>query len=126
MTGASDPDNRRMMRFGNELSEAEQKKLSDVSTIINTRRNHPALRYGDFLTLAAEGNLYAYIRSDMNERILILLNKGREAAKISLDLPVIYKIEKGKDILSGEEFKIVNGKLELEIKGTGWRFVEIK
>ncbi len=38
MTGASDPDNRRMMRFGNELNNYERKMLDDVRRIINLRK----------------------------------------------------------------------------------------
>ena len=76
MTGAADPDNRRMMRFGDELNEYEKQTLEDVSKLIHIRKEHSALRYGDFLTLQADENIYAYLRSDMNERILTVVNKN--------------------------------------------------
>ncbi|MBP1683698.1 MAG: hypothetical protein H6Q27_1265, partial [Ignavibacteriaceae bacterium] len=47
MTGASDPDNRRMMRFDDDLNENEKQTFKDVSKIIHIRKNHPALRYGE-------------------------------------------------------------------------------
>ena len=61
MTGASDPDNRRMMRFGNELDDNEKKMLGVVTKIINLRAIHTALRYGDFYSLIADNNIFAYI-----------------------------------------------------------------
>ena len=76
MTGASDPDNRRMMRFDEELNEYEKETFRDVSKLVHIRKNHPALRYGDFLTLQADKNIYAYLRSDMTERILTIINKN--------------------------------------------------
>src|ERR1035438_10863023 len=54
MTGAGDPDNRRMMRFGSDLTPWEKNTLIQVRKIINLRKDHPALRYGDFLTLKAD------------------------------------------------------------------------
>jgi len=63
MTGASDPDNRRMMRFGEQLNQYEKQTLNDVSKLIHIRKDHPALRYGDFLTLQADENVYTYPKS---------------------------------------------------------------
>jgi len=123
MTGASDPDNRRMMRFGNDLSKDEKKMLKDVRRIINVRKNHPALRYGDFLTLEADENIFAYIRSDMNERILVLLNKNENEQKVELQLPDFYKINFVSDTINGEKININNRKLEITVKGIGFRFL---
>ncbi len=78
MSGASDPDNRRMMRFGDQLAEGEKSTLKEVSKLIKLRREHTALRHGDFYTLIADEDIYAYVRADMNERILVILNKGVE------------------------------------------------
>ncbi len=38
MTGAADPDNRRMMRFDDELNEFEKQTLEDVSKLIHIRK----------------------------------------------------------------------------------------
>ena len=51
MTGADDPDNRRMMRFGNELDDLEKNMLKVTSSIVHMRNEHSALRYGDFKTI---------------------------------------------------------------------------
>lgn len=126
MTGASDPDNRRMMRFGKELSSNERKMLEDVRAIVNTRKNHPALCYGDFLTLRADENVYAYVRSDMNERILVVLNKNENEQNIELELPSVYKSKTALDILNGNGLQITGSKLSIRIKGVGYKFFLLK
>ncbi|MBA4406772.1 hypothetical protein C0389_05805 [bacterium] len=125
MTGASDPDNRRMMRFGNELSVYEKQMLSDVRSIVNIRKNHSALRHGDFLTLAADENIYAYIRSDMNERVLVVLNKNEAAQNIELELPALYKINSVRDLINKEILNVSGGKLRLIIKGISYRILSL-
>ena len=117
MTGAADPDNRRMMRFDNELNEYEKQTLKDVSKLIHIRKEHSALRYGDFLTLQADENIYAYLRSDMNERILTVVNKNSKEQKVNYDLPAMYKLMIAKDLITGKEFEIKNNKLSLNIPG---------
>ncbi|MBI1939364.1 MAG: alpha-glucosidase C-terminal domain-containing protein [Ignavibacteriales bacterium] len=126
MSGASDPDNRRMMRFGNELNKDEKKMFDDVRQIINTRKNHSALRYGDFLTLRADENIYAFVRSDFNERILIVMNKNEAKQSVELLLPQIYNCKSVTDLMNGEELKVESGKLKAVVEGVGYKFFMIK
>ena len=117
MTGASDPDNRRMMRFDDQLNEYEKQTLNDVSKLIHIRKEHSALRYGDFLTLQADENIYAYLRSDMNERILTIVNKNSDTVRVDLNLPAVYKIKSAKDLVSGKEFEVKNNTISLNASG---------
>ncbi|MEW6194407.1 MAG: alpha-amylase family glycosyl hydrolase [Bacteroidota bacterium] len=126
MTGASDPDNRRMMRFGDELNVYERKMLDDVGKIVNARKNHPALRYGDFYTLLANENIYAFIRSDMNERILVVLNKNTNDQMIELSLPGVYKANSVEDLITGAKLKVKSGKLKVKIDGVGYKYFKIE
>jgi len=119
MTGASDPDNRRMMRFDNNLNEYEKQNFKDVSKLVHIRKDHPALRYGDFLTLRADKNIYAYIRSDMNERILVVLNKNENAQTIILNLPEVYNISKADDLINGDHGYLTGNALSININGNG-------
>jgi len=125
MTGASDPDNRRMMRFDAELNEYEKQTFKDVSKLIHIRKDHPALRYGDFLTLQAKNNIYAYLRSDMNERILVILNKAEKEQKVSLDLPAIYNIRRAQDLVSGENVLINDNEIILKIRGISYQILKL-
>ncbi|MCL4548805.1 MAG: alpha-glucosidase C-terminal domain-containing protein, partial [Bacteroidetes bacterium] len=126
MTGASDPDNRRMMRFGNELSPYERKMLTDVREIVKVRKENSALRHGDFLTLDADTNIYAFIRSDMNERILVVLNKNENNENVELKLPDVYRVKSAVDLISSEKFKVESGKVKVNVKGVGYRFLRLQ
>lgn len=126
MTGAADPDNRRMMRFDDDLTEWEKETLVDAGKIIQLRSKHSALRYGDFLTILADQNIYAYIRSDMNERILIVLNKSSETEEVELKFPGFYEIGKAENLLSGESYNIKDDQLVLNLKERSFIVLKLK
>ena len=126
MTGAADPDNRRVMRFGNQLTDNEKDNLVKVSKLIHLRKNHPALRYGDYYSLIADTNVFAYIRSDMNERVLVLLNKNPEQQKVEVNLPPFYGTLKLKDLLTGEIIAANNNKASINVKGIGYRIFNLE
>jgi len=126
MSGASDPDNRRMMRFDDQLNENEKLMLSEVQKIINIRKEHPALRYGDFYTLQADENIYSFIRSDFNERIVIVLNKNENSNSVKLQIPNSIIAASLKDIISGEEINLENGSANINVDGIGWRMFVVK
>jgi glycosidase len=125
MTGASDPDNRRMMRFDDELNVFERQTFKDVSKIIHIRKDHSALRHGDFLTLKADKNIYAYIRSDMNERILVILNKSEKEQMLNLSLPMIYNLRTATDLITGENVRITENVFTSNAKGIGFRIMRL-
>jgi len=126
MTGAADPDNRRMMRFGDQLDQTEKENLSNVSKLIHIRKDHPSLRYGDYYSLIADTNVFAYVRSDMNERVLIVLNKYPEEQKIEIDIPPVYGTTKLKDLLNGEIVNATDNKANINIKGIGYRIFNLE
>jgi len=125
MTGAADPDNRRMMRFDNNLNDFEKQTFKDVSKLIHIRKDHPALRYGDFLTLRADKNIYTYIRSDMNERILVVLNKGENEQMINLNLPEFYNLRTATDLVGNNTFGINKNTIALKVKGIGFKILKL-
>ena len=125
MTGAADPDNRRMMKFGNQLSNDESENLADVRKLIKLRRLNPALCYGDYFSLQADNNILAYIRSDMNQRVLVVINKNTEKEEVNLGLPVYYGITRLVDLLTGENIDVTNNKAMISVKGIGYRFFKL-
>jgi glycosidase len=125
MTGAADPDNRRMMRFGNDLTIYEKENLKEISKLTQLRKNHSALRQGDFLSLIADSNSYAYIRSDMNERVLVVLNKSEENQNVKLKIPMIYKLTEAVDLSDGGTYEIINDKLTLDLPAIGWQIFKL-
>jgi cyclomaltodextrinase / maltogenic alpha-amylase / neopullulanase len=125
MTGTSDPDNRRMMRFGKDLNEYEKKMLEAVSGIVKLRRENSALRYGDYYPLQADQKTFAYCRSDFYERVLTVLNKSEEAQEINLSIPAIYKSTTAVDLTNKSLYKIENNKIHLKVKPRGWMILKL-
>ena len=126
MTGVDDPDNRRMMRFGDQLSIFEKRMLKETSKIVKIRNQHSALRYGDFYTLKADTAVYAYVRSDFNERLLVILNKTNEAQEVILHLPEIYHAQLLTDVQSGENVRIHQHQASIAVPLIGWCILDIK
>ena len=88
MEGGADPDNRRPMRWDNVEGNATRAHFQKLARL---RAAHEALRTGAFRThLAEENGLYAYERITDGERLLCVLNTGREpvAAQIALPEPM--------------------------------------
>lgn len=125
MTGAGDPDNRRMMRFGADLTPWEKNTLVQVRKIINLRKVHPTLRYGDFFTLKADEKNYVYLRSDMNERILIALNKSDCKTSFEINLPVFYNLKQAVNLITNEKINIINNKLPVSQDGLSWSMYKL-
>ncbi|UCH65582.1 MAG: alpha-glucosidase C-terminal domain-containing protein, partial [Ignavibacterium sp.] len=121
LTGAADPDNRRMMRFGEEVNSYEKETLKEISKLIHLRKNHSALRHGDFNTLIADENIYAYLRSDLNERVLTVINKGESNQTVDLKLFPVYNLENAIDLTSGDVSTITNNQFKVEVSAIGWR-----
>jgi alpha-amylase len=126
MTGASDPDNRRMMRFDNNLSKYEKNTMEEVSKVIKLRGQHTALRYGDFYTLVADKNVYAYTRSDLNERLLIILNKSTRRNSTKIELPSVYRASKLVSLIDGKELKVKSNKATIKLDGQEYNIYQIQ
>ena len=126
MTGAADPDNRRMMRFGDQLTGGEKNMLTTVSGIVNLRNEHSALRYGDFYTIEADSDIYAFIRSDFNERILVVLNKSDEERTVEISLPCFYSFKEAIDLRKNSPIEINNNKIDITLEKWGWIFLRVE
>ncbi len=125
MTGAADPDNRRMMRFGNQLASLEKEDLTKIKELINLRKNHSALRYGGFQSFVADNNCYVYLRSDMNERILIALNKSETEQNVTIQLPKFYDIKHGLNLINNSILKINSDKIAIKIPPIGYQILKL-
>jgi len=125
MTGADDPDNRRLMRFDEQLSYWERGMLAETQRIVKIRNAHTALRYGDFLTLRADETIYAYLRADFNERLLVVLNKSEQPMHADLLIPEAINARAVVDINTGESFTVATNKVSIPIAGIGWRVLKI-
>ena len=126
MTGADDPDNRRMMRFGDALTMHEKEMLAQTQKIVKIRNNHSALRYGDFYTLRADTIAYAYLRADMNERLLVVLNKKESEQNFEFRLPALLGSKELIDIVNGERIAVKGNTVSMKVTGVHWRVLKIQ
>jgi glycosidase len=125
MTGAADPDNRRMMRFGGKVNDFEKETMKHICQLVHIRKNHSALRHGDFYTLLADKNCYAYIRSDLNERILTVINKSENEKVLELTLPPVYNLKTALNLLDESESAVTDSKLTVRISPIGYKIYKL-
>jgi len=87
MEGGNIPDNRRPMDWN---PSAEGRALRDyVAALIRLRKQLPALRRGEWNTLLTDDkqNLYAYLRTQGKQQVLVVINNGEKPASVRLRLP---------------------------------------
>lgn len=119
MTGAEDPDNRRMMRFDSDLNPPEKALLDKVIKRIQLRKSEPALRYGDFFTLKADKDVYAYVRSNLDSRLVVALNKGAQPVSFTINLPDFYTAQGAVNVIDNSYVRIIGNKLEVSLPAYG-------
>ncbi|OYV03198.1 hypothetical protein CGW93_02055 [candidate division bacterium WOR-3 4484_18] len=86
MPGAGDPDNRRVMRFGDELMEYERQTLQYIRNVVQLRRRHPSLRKGVLKTLVIEPDVWVYLKQYFNDKVIVGLNRGGTPKTVQLKL----------------------------------------
>ncbi|NVK28253.1 MAG: alpha-amylase [Flavobacteriia bacterium] len=94
--GANDPDNRRMMKFG-ELDEDEKSLRDEVSVLESVRSSEMALIYGSAEIEAISESLLHIRREYLGTTIDIYINRSKEAVEIPS--------QNGAEVLFGEELE---------------------
>ncbi len=116
LPGAGDPDNRRAMRFGDQLSPDEAWTLAQMSILGQARACLPALRRGSWDELLADDDVLAALRH-AGDRLpaLVLVNRAGEPAERTIPIPATaIGGESGDfvDILSGQRVRVRHGATE--------------
>jgi glycosidase len=83
MTGAADPDNRRDMRWGDEVTPEESAHRERIAALVQLRQRLPALRHGTYETLTATDTLWVYRRDVPGQTVVVAINTGTEAAEVT-------------------------------------------
>ena len=113
MTGANDPDCRKMMRFEG-LNNRETKLWNQVATLTHLRSENPVLIYGDFINLKAETESWAYARKYFDKEAIVLINNSKAEKKLEIELPASLKNTNLKATFKNK-FKLSDGKLQITI-----------
>jgi cyclomaltodextrinase / maltogenic alpha-amylase / neopullulanase len=87
MEGGDDPETRSPMRW--DRVQAQHPELAWTKTLIDLRRKHRALRVGDFRTVEASGNVFAFERftDKVADSTLIVANPSAESVTTTLMVP---------------------------------------
>ncbi len=115
MTGAGDPDNRRDMRFGDDVTPAEQSVLHNFENLTQIRNRHPALRNGSRRAFVVEKDLLAFVRAQLGDRVLCVFNRAEKT--IERQFLVGPELVDGSytDELGGTIASVKNGRMTVKI-----------
>ncbi|MCA1763987.1 MAG: alpha-glucosidase C-terminal domain-containing protein, partial [Flavobacteriales bacterium] len=114
LPGANDPDNRRMMRFGNDISEKEAETLATTRRISNLRNQKMALLYGDLKVLDVSDHSIAYLRNYFQESAIVIFNNSLVEQTIRLAIPNRYNL-KELEANFGNSFNVKDDSLEITL-----------
>ncbi len=88
MSGEDDPDCRRAFPWA-QPETWDRELLEDVRALIRLRREHPALRGGEWRLVypepaAGAGDAFAFERVQGDDRVLVVINRGDGPARLAL------------------------------------------
>ncbi|HHL51761.1 MAG TPA: alpha-amlyase, partial [Flammeovirgaceae bacterium] len=122
MTGANDPDNRRMMRFTGLQPDEEDVKAT-VARLAALRLQNLELTYGDFHWLLVEDDVLAYARSYFGQLTVVVFNKSPHAASLLLPLPAGFTRDSFHDQLK-TPVENTDGLLQVDIEADSFMIIQ--
>jgi cyclomaltodextrinase / maltogenic alpha-amylase / neopullulanase len=84
MAGRHDPDNRR--GFDWDETRWDGDLLAFVKAAVSARQAEPALRRGEYRTLAAQGEAIAYARGGEDRPVVVAINAGQAEVSLEIEL----------------------------------------
>ena len=109
MTGGPDPDCRRAFPW--DEAQWDRDLLDFTKRAIALRHAHPALRRGEFETLYANDDLYAFGRRLGDERLAVVFNAATAATEVTLDVYDLLPDGALTDLWAGLRGRVSKGKL---------------
>jgi len=91
MPGAGDPDNRRMMKFEDELNEMEKETLQYVSRLLRIRNKNSVIRKGERKRILLEKDVYVYLLQNGKDGVIVALNKSDRKRVLSIQAPGVWE-----------------------------------
>jgi cyclomaltodextrinase len=122
LDGGFDPDCRKCMIWNSDAQDHDL--FAHYQWLISLRKSNKALRDGSFRFLAVKDRCVAYERSEGDRIFVILMNAAGSPEMISsyfeVDvIPGVYK-----DIQRQQDYEILNGSLQLELKAYDFYVLE--
>lgn len=85
LEGGKDPDNRRTFPWNWERYVSRRNIHEFYRRVFKIRKKYSALRTGEYRTVLAKGNLFAFERKDDKNKILIILNNEDEECTVPIN-----------------------------------------
>ena len=118
MPGGNDPDCRRMMRFGDQLSTVEKNNLEITKKLTKLRKSNMALLFGDFIYSKSDANILVYARKYFDNVVVVIFNNSDSTQKIKVEIPGLEK--KNFSAQFGNAFQKTAGGIEINLKGNSF------
>jgi glycosidase len=111
--GGDWPSNRGDMPWGSRDVKPGSGKPRDENLrklyqkLISIRRAHPALSRGTHEGLSTDGDLYLYLRHDVEsgDAVVVAINRSEQPAKVSVPWPVAWGGTAAEDLLNGGQLQ---------------------
>ncbi|MFT3753049.1 MAG: alpha-amylase family glycosyl hydrolase [Paludibacter sp.] len=113
LTGANDPDCRRMMKFLG-WNNREAKLWEQVSKLAHLRTENPVLIYGDFINIHSTKDSWVFARKYFDKEVVVIINNSAKAKLIEIELPEILKA-KGLKSTFNNNFAVSNRKISIQL-----------
>jgi cyclomaltodextrinase len=113
LTGANDPDCRRMMKFEG-LNNREKNLLKNVSVLAHLRAENSVLIYGDFINLKTTKNSWVYARKYFDKEAIVFINNSGKPVSFEVEIPEILKADGLKSTFN-HTFVITNNKIKMQL-----------
>ncbi|MBQ9395214.1 MAG: hypothetical protein IJU23_06815 [Proteobacteria bacterium] len=105
LEGSNDPDNRRMMEFGDALNSEQKSMLGYVQRLGQIRREHKAITLGHRENLSYGGGYWCYKLKNDSESIIVGIARADGGDNSGCDLKGSYTLE---DLLSDGHETLTN------------------
>jgi alpha-glucosidase len=123
MEGGEDPDCRRCYPWDQDPQEKPLWKA--LQTLAGLRSKREALRSGSMRPLWQDGAHLVFARQAGEEVVLVMANRGDQAASLQLDLrPLGLEQERFRDVLSGERWSLDSGRLKVRLRARSARVLD--
>jgi neopullulanase len=117
MPGANDPDNRRMMVFGDDLTDNQKETIEHTKILGNFRRSHPSFRHGNRINIEIKDNFYAFAMVKDDDTVIAVFNNSDEEFEITLDISKLKNIpEKMSGLFSENVIDIAEEKMAITLE----------
>lgn len=113
LTGANDPDCRRMMKFEN-WNNREAKLWDRVSKLAHLRSDNPVMIYGDFINIQTTKDSWVFARKYFDKEVIIFMNNSSKPKTIEVVLPERLT-SKGLKSTFNNNFAVSNQKVSVQL-----------